>query len=204
MLGPASRTHSETLPTRHGHAVSVLHAESFGTLTGPDVSLRLHCSVGAPKAADCSCTTDPSCQALQLAAVRAVSGQLERFGGGMRADSEAQRAVMRGLLREEAARAEAAVTEVLQPSNVGTLAAYVFGSKGSSADLPVAQVRCCACRCFFVHDGSISTVHHCLSLTCQHMEPVVDRPHLFLRCLHAAERCVCVYFLLSGCCNCKS
>ena len=81
-------------------------------------------------------------RALQLAAVRAVSGQLERFGGGMAADSEAQRSVMRGLLEEEAQRAEAAVAEVLQPSNVGALAAYVFGGKKEKgSDMPVAQVR---------------------------------------------------------------
>jgi hypothetical protein len=99
-------------------------------------------------------------RAAQVAACRAVAGQLERFGDGMRADSEAQRAVMRGLLREEAQRAEAAVGEVLQLSNAGGLGAYVFGAKGKAAkDLPVARVPLhhCCCRA----DRCLAFVHWC-------------------------------------------
>ena len=72
----------------------------------------------------------------------AVAGQLERFGDGMRADSEAQRAVMRRLLTDEAKRAEGAVANVLQLSNAGGLASYVFGSKSKdTSDMPIARVR---------------------------------------------------------------
>ena len=77
---------------------------------------------------------------MQVATLGAVDGQLDRFAEEMAADSEAQRAAMRSLLSDEARRAEGAVSEVLQLSNLGGLTPYVFGSKGDSADLPIAQV----------------------------------------------------------------
>jgi hypothetical protein len=78
---------------------------------------------------------------VQLAVLQGVDGQLERFAASMMADSEAQRAVMKGLLLGRACREEEAVKSVLQLSNVTNLSAYVFGSKNvSSAELPVAQV----------------------------------------------------------------
>ena len=94
---------------------------------------------------DTMSATQTRCPRVQVGAVEAVGGQLDRFAEGMRADSAAQQASLRELLRGEAARGEEAVAEVLQPSNAGALASYVFGgSRAAEADMPIAKVRAAA------------------------------------------------------------
>jgi hypothetical protein len=90
-----------------------------------------------------------------VANLTAIEGQLDRFGNEMKADSEAQRVAMRELLQVQSSRAEQAVGEVLQLSNLSGLTVYIFGGKAEdSSDMPLARVRTargqgssCACLC---------------------------------------------------------
>ena len=79
-----------------------------------------------------------------MEAVRAVGQQVARFRRDMGKDGAAQRAVLRRALQDASARAERAVNDTLQLSNLSTLSAYAFADKSQSAGtMPLAQARTC-------------------------------------------------------------
>eukprot|EP00892_Ulva_mutabilis_P005497 jgi/Ulvmu1/3319/UM155_0002.1 len=75
----------------------------------------------------------------EVAAVKAVESQLNKFEAEMEADGAAQRGRIRELLTTEQQRAEAAVASSLQLSNFSNLTPYVFG-RDPAKTLPVASV----------------------------------------------------------------
>lgn len=79
---------------------------------------------------------------VQVAAVRAVATQVAKFRRGMDDDSATQRASVRSALQVAASRSSAAISDLLQLRNLGSLSGYVLGdASANTADSPIVTVR---------------------------------------------------------------
>lgn len=84
---------------------------------------------------------------LQVAAIKSIDGQVDKYASEMESDGAVQRARVRKLVDAELERAAAAVSSTLQLSNITSLSSYIFGGDSKKiSELPIAAVRsrpCC-------------------------------------------------------------
>jgi hypothetical protein len=84
--------------------------------------------------------------AMQVAAIRSIDRQLDKFASEMETDGAVQRARVRNLLDAELERTAAAVSSTLQLSNITSLSSYIFGGDSKKiSELPIAAVRSLCC-----------------------------------------------------------
>ena len=80
--------------------------------------------------------------ALQVAAIQSIDGQLSKFAAEMESDGKEQRARVRNILDAELERSAAAVSSTLQLPNITSLSSYIFGGDSKKiSELPIAAVR---------------------------------------------------------------